>query len=364
MRLIRDSRSTGLARRAAWRGTSRAIAAAAISASGTSTHQSARQPSHTVSTPPSSGPSRFETPALAPQIPSALPRRSGGKPLTAPARAAGLTRPAPTPWTTRVATSTPMLDASAPRPAPSANTPESDQRQAPRAEPIDELAAREEHERVRGEVGAQHDRRRRARHAQPVRHRRQRDRDQRAVELEQRRRPGTGSEPRPGSARDLTRIGPSGRARRRDTCDAHNSVARATAGSAGPVRLRTSRARASRPLRPCARPSPDRAPARPRAPPGDLRGAAASCSGRGRTRGGPRDAWSARPARRDSESIRPPRSRPIRMCDPSSCCAAVAPRHTRAAGLTTASSAWSQGKHAATCHRSGFWWMRRLPRSL
>ncbi len=62
-------------------------------------------------------------PALAPQIPSAPPRRSGGKPLTAPASAAGLTSPAPTPWSTRVATSTAMLGATAPAAAPSAKRP-------------------------------------------------------------------------------------------------------------------------------------------------------------------------------------------------------------------------------------------------
>src|ERR1700729_1018915 len=95
--------------------------AAAISASGTSAHQLARHPSVTVSRPPSSGPSRFATPADAPQIPSAPPRRSGGNPLTAPASAAGLTRPAPTPCTTRLAISAPMLDMSAPAPAPTAH---------------------------------------------------------------------------------------------------------------------------------------------------------------------------------------------------------------------------------------------------
>ena len=40
-------------------------------------------------------------------------------------------------------------------------------------------------------------RRREIRHAQPVRHRRQRDGDQRAVELEQRRRAGARGEPHP-----------------------------------------------------------------------------------------------------------------------------------------------------------------------
>ena len=114
-------------------GTSRATAAAAISVSGTSAHHAARQPKETVNRPPSSGPTKFETPALAPQIPSALPRRSGGKPLTAPASAAGLTSPAPAPWMTRVVISAPMLDVSAPAPAPTPNTarPTSASRRAP-----------------------------------------------------------------------------------------------------------------------------------------------------------------------------------------------------------------------------------------
>ena len=62
-------------------------------------------------------------PALAPHTPSARPRRSGGKPLTAPASAAGLTRPAPAPCSTRVAASAPMLEDNAPAAAPVANRP-------------------------------------------------------------------------------------------------------------------------------------------------------------------------------------------------------------------------------------------------
>ncbi len=61
-------------------------------------------------------------PALAPQIPSALPRRSGGKPLTAPASAAGLTSPAPAPWTIRATISAPKLETTAPAAAPMANS--------------------------------------------------------------------------------------------------------------------------------------------------------------------------------------------------------------------------------------------------
>jgi hypothetical protein len=103
-------------------GTWDAIPAIASAASGTNAHQSARQPNATVSSPPSSGPTRFEAPALAPQIPSAEPRRSGGKPLTAPASAAGLTIPAATPCTARVSSRTTMSGATAPPAAPAANS--------------------------------------------------------------------------------------------------------------------------------------------------------------------------------------------------------------------------------------------------
>ena len=75
----------------------------AASASGTSAHQAARASRRRPTrTPPSSGPTRFAVPALAPQIPRALPRRSGGKPRLHPPSAAGLTRPTPIPCSTRV----------------------------------------------------------------------------------------------------------------------------------------------------------------------------------------------------------------------------------------------------------------------
>ena len=96
-------------------------------------------------------------PELAPQIPSAAPRRSGGKPETAPASDAGLTSPAPTPCTTRDATSTPKLPATAPRsPRRTANTASPTERD--RREPIRSTrrAAREQRQPVGDEVGGQH----------------------------------------------------------------------------------------------------------------------------------------------------------------------------------------------------------------
>ena len=150
--------------------------------------------------PPSSGPRRFDIPALAPQIPSALPRRSGGKPETAPASAAGLTRPAPAPWMIRATSSWPKLPARAPNSAPTREQHQAAQGQPPGAEAVDKLAAGDEHERVGREVGAEDDRGRAAAHVQPAGDRRQRDGDQGSVELEQCRRGGAGSQPRPRGA--------------------------------------------------------------------------------------------------------------------------------------------------------------------
>src|SRR6202012_6094829 len=94
-----------------------------MTASGTSAHQTARQLSVKVSSPPRRGPRRLAAPALAPQIPSAAPRRAGGNPLTAPASAAGLTIPAAAPCETRAAINAPALDVSAPAVALAANRP-------------------------------------------------------------------------------------------------------------------------------------------------------------------------------------------------------------------------------------------------
>ena len=97
-------------------------------------------------------------PELAPHIPSAEPRRSGGKPDTAPASEAGLTSPAPTPWTSREATSTPKLPASAPITAPAANTASPASPTRARADPVDQRPAREQRQAVGEEVGGQHPR--------------------------------------------------------------------------------------------------------------------------------------------------------------------------------------------------------------
>ena len=72
---------------------------------------------------------------------------------------------------------------------------------ASRAEPVDEHAAGEKHQRVGGEVRAQHDRRGRAADAEAMSDRGQRDRDQSSIELEERRGARAGRETGPGAVR-------------------------------------------------------------------------------------------------------------------------------------------------------------------
>ena len=78
---------------------------------------------------------------------------------------------------------------------------QTDQRQSSRAVAVDEFPAGDQHQRVRREIGRQDGRGRAALNRQSVRDRRQGDRDQRAVKLQQRRRRGACSEPRPGRSR-------------------------------------------------------------------------------------------------------------------------------------------------------------------
>src|SRR4051794_28692828 len=64
----------------------------------------------------------------------------------------------------------------------------------------------------------------------------------------------------------------------------------------------------------------------------------------------------------NSDSNNFPRSRVTRNDGPKIAWAAVAPMQTSKPGLTTRSSASSQGRHAAISREFGFLWMRRLPR--
>ncbi|HZO60391.1 MAG TPA: hypothetical protein VFB51_11930 [Solirubrobacterales bacterium] len=113
---------SGLASTCTSRGTRCHRASAAAALAGIRNHQHARQSIATVRSPPTTGPIRLAMPELAPQMPSAEPRRCAGKPDTAPASEAGLTSPAPMPCTTREAISTSRLPASAPIRAPAPNT--------------------------------------------------------------------------------------------------------------------------------------------------------------------------------------------------------------------------------------------------
>ena len=51
----------------------------------------------------------------------------------------------------------------------------------------------------------------------------------------------------------------------------------------------------------------------------------------------------------------------VMKVEPNSACPAVAPRVTTTRGFRSPNSASSQGRHADTWVRPGFWWMRRLP---
>ena len=62
--------------------------------------------------PPSSGPTRKATPAVAPHSAIADPRRAGGKVRVMTAIVCGVIIDAPRPWTTRAPMSQPMVGAS------------------------------------------------------------------------------------------------------------------------------------------------------------------------------------------------------------------------------------------------------------
>ncbi len=66
------------------------------------------QPGPSVSTPPSTGPTRMATPAVAPHRAIALPREAAGKVRVMTAIVWGVSIEAPRPWTMRAATSPPM----------------------------------------------------------------------------------------------------------------------------------------------------------------------------------------------------------------------------------------------------------------
>ena len=71
------------------------------------------QDAESVTAPPMTGPSAAPRPTMAPQRPSARPRRCGGVTLAMRVRVSGMTIAAPMPWTARAAISVSMLGASA-----------------------------------------------------------------------------------------------------------------------------------------------------------------------------------------------------------------------------------------------------------
>ena len=80
------------------------------------------QDAASVTAPPMTGPSAAPRPTVAPQRPSAMPRRCGGVTLAMSVTVSGITIAAPTPWTARAAISTPMPGASAEAALPAVNT--------------------------------------------------------------------------------------------------------------------------------------------------------------------------------------------------------------------------------------------------
>jgi hypothetical protein len=80
------------------------------------------QDAASVTAPPMTGPSAAPRPAVAPQMPSAMPRRCGAVTLTMSVTVSGIVIAAPTPWTARAAISAPMLGASAEAALPAVKT--------------------------------------------------------------------------------------------------------------------------------------------------------------------------------------------------------------------------------------------------
>ena len=114
------------------------------------------QPRPSTSTPPRIGPTRVATPAVAPQMPMAAPRRSGGKIRVMTAMVCGVIMAAPRPWTTRAAMS--VCDVAG-EPAPQrgqGEDHESGQVELLRAEAVAEPAGDQQRHGVGEQVGAGH----------------------------------------------------------------------------------------------------------------------------------------------------------------------------------------------------------------
>ena len=89
-------------------GTSRTANAMPTMPMGTLTKKIHCQPRLSTSTPPANGPTNVATPAVAPHTLIATPRRWAGKILVIADRVCGVSRPAPSPCTTRAVMSIPM----------------------------------------------------------------------------------------------------------------------------------------------------------------------------------------------------------------------------------------------------------------
>ena len=90
-------------------GTSRSASTRPTTPTGTLTKKIHCQPRWSTSTPPASGPTSVATPAVAPHTLIATPRRSAGNVRVITDNVCGVSSAAPTPCSTRAATSIPML---------------------------------------------------------------------------------------------------------------------------------------------------------------------------------------------------------------------------------------------------------------
>ena len=105
--------------------------------SGRLSQKAARQPSVSISMPPSAGPMAVVIADAPAHVPMARPRRSGGKAAERIARLCGTRSAAPKPWTARAAISQPTVGARAQASEASANTtvPVSNSRRRPNRSP-------------------------------------------------------------------------------------------------------------------------------------------------------------------------------------------------------------------------------------
>ena len=134
------SQSTGgRAARQGRRGTAIATSTITTATNGALSAKIHRHDAESISCPPTSGPTTAAMPDHASHDPTAAPRCSGGNAVTITANAHGVSSAPNTPWSTRPATSTSMLGASAHKieDTPKPKTPIENTRRSPNTSPSD-----------------------------------------------------------------------------------------------------------------------------------------------------------------------------------------------------------------------------------